>query len=91
MISCLFQALFTKTVGPTKEVYLIYNDKAKSKGMAIVEFTRKEDARNAKHKYNNRVIDGSEYILPLRCVVSRPLRIKDHSHMLLVHRTTYLD
>ncbi|TCD70710.1 hypothetical protein EIP91_002086 [Steccherinum ochraceum] len=51
------ESLFKKTVGPTREVCLIYNSAGKSKGMAIVEFTRKEDARLARQKYNNRVID----------------------------------
>ena len=50
-----------KTVGPVREVSLIYNSAGKSKGMAIVEFQRLGDARIARQKYNKKIIDGSKY------------------------------
>ena len=55
------QALFTKTVGPVKESFIVYNNQGNSKGMAVVYFARKEDAMIARAKYNGKIIDGSEW------------------------------
>ena len=55
------QALFTKTVGPVKEAFIVYNNQGNSKGMAVVCFARKEDAMIARAKYNGKIIDGSEW------------------------------
>lgn len=47
-----------------KDLFIVYNSQAKSKGMAIVTFSRPGDASVARAKFNNKVIDGSE-----RCFV----------------------
>ncbi|KAG9313555.1 hypothetical protein JVU11DRAFT_5882 [Chiua virens] len=52
------QELFQKTVGPLKEVFLIYNSQGRSKGMAIVTFQRSGDAAVARTKYDGKFIDG---------------------------------
>jgi len=54
--------LFNKTVGPTKEVVLFYNDKALPKGMALVGFQRDGDAALAADKYDGRFVDNSELL-----------------------------
>ena len=54
------QALFVKTVGPVKEAFVVYNNQANSKGMAVVTFQRSEDAMVARKKFNGKIIDGSE-------------------------------
>lgn len=51
--------LFTKTVGPVKEVFIVYNSQGKSKGMAVVAFQRNKDAGIARAKFNGKIIDGS--------------------------------
>jgi len=50
--------LFNKTVGPTKEVMLFYNDKGLPKGMALVGFQRDSDAALAADKYDGRFVDN---------------------------------
>ncbi|KAF9652617.1 hypothetical protein BDM02DRAFT_2796109 [Thelephora ganbajun] len=57
--------LFNKTVGPTKEVILFYNDKGSPKGMALVGFQRNGDAALAADKYDGRFVDNK-----------RPLRVE---------------
>ncbi|KAJ7267005.1 hypothetical protein B0H12DRAFT_1099172 [Mycena haematopus] len=50
--------LFTKTVGPLRESFLIYNSQGKSKGMAVVAFQRPGDAAIAREKYDGKIVDG---------------------------------
>jgi len=52
------EELFKRTVGPIKDMFIIYNNQGKSKGMAIVTFHRLTDAGVARSKYNGKVIDG---------------------------------
>ncbi|KIM60645.1 hypothetical protein SCLCIDRAFT_1216708 [Scleroderma citrinum Foug A] len=52
------EELFRKTVGPLKEVFLIYNSQGRSKGMAIVAFQRPGDAEVARAKYDGKFVDG---------------------------------
>ncbi|KAH7919047.1 hypothetical protein BV22DRAFT_1041269 [Leucogyrophana mollusca] len=52
------EELFQKTVGPLKEVFLIYNSQGRSKGMAVVAFQRSGDAAVARAKYDGKFIDG---------------------------------
>jgi THO complex subunit 4 len=40
-------------------MFIIYNNQARSKGMALVTFHRPVDAGVARSKYNGKVIDGS--------------------------------
>jgi THO complex subunit 4 len=47
---CHLQDLFTKTVGPLQDSFLIYNSSGKSKGMAIVSFQRAGDAAVAREE-----------------------------------------
>lgn len=54
--------LFNKTVGPTKDAILFYNDKGMPKGMALVSFQRGGDAALAANKYDGRFVDNSELI-----------------------------
>ncbi|KAH0835905.1 hypothetical protein J3R83DRAFT_9800 [Lanmaoa asiatica] len=56
--ACPQQELFRKTVGPLKEVFLIYNSQGRSKGMALVSFQRSGDAAVARAKYDGKYIDG---------------------------------
>lgn len=58
------QDLLKKTVGPLKDVFLIYNSQGKSKGMAVVTFQRPGDAAVACTKYDGKIVDGSQYLLP---------------------------
>lgn len=53
------QELFNKTVGPTNNVFLIFNSQGHPKGMAVVSFQRAADAALAKEKYNGKIVDGS--------------------------------
>lgn len=64
------QELFRKTVGPLKEVFLIYNSQGRSKGMAVVAFQRSGDAAVARAKYDGKFIDGRK--CPSRRALSRP-------------------
>ena len=57
----VLQELFRKTVGPLKEVFLIYNSQGRSKGMAIVSFQRSGDAAVARSKYDGKFIDGRKH------------------------------
>jgi len=59
------EILFTKTVGPVKEAFIVYNSQGKSKGMAVVAFQRASDAAVARAKYNGKIVDGR-----------RPIRIE---------------
>ncbi|CDO77088.1 hypothetical protein BN946_scf184473.g32 [Trametes cinnabarina] len=54
----LLQILFSKTVGPVKEVFMVYNSQGRSKGMAVVSFARAGDAAVARAKYNGKIVDG---------------------------------
>lgn len=56
----LLKELFKKTIGPLKDSFLVYNSRGSSKGMAVVEFQRSEDASTAKAKYDGRFVDGRE-------------------------------
>lgn len=55
--------LFTRTVGPVRDVFLVYNSQGRSKGMAIITFARPEDAAQAREMYNGKIIDDSECLL----------------------------
>ncbi|TRM63561.1 hypothetical protein BD626DRAFT_456967 [Schizophyllum amplum] len=57
------EELFTKTVGPLREFFLIYNNQGRSKGMAVVGFQRKGDAAVARAKYNMKIVDGRRPIV----------------------------
>lgn len=57
------QDLFKKTVGPLKDMFLVYNSQGKSKGMAVVTFARPGDAAIARQKYDGKVVDGRAYII----------------------------
>jgi THO complex subunit 4 len=52
------EELFKRTIGPVKDLFIIYNNQARSKGMAVVTFHRPADAEVARSKYNSKVIDG---------------------------------
>jgi len=52
------EELFKRTVGPIKDMFIIYNNQGRSKGMAIVTFHRPTDAGVARTKYDGKVIDG---------------------------------
>ncbi|OBZ65642.1 mRNA export protein mlo3 [Grifola frondosa] len=52
------EVLFTRTVGPVKDVFMVYNSQGKSKGMAVVSFQRPGDAVIARGKYNGKIVDG---------------------------------
>ncbi|KAI0064409.1 hypothetical protein BV25DRAFT_1823406 [Artomyces pyxidatus] len=69
--------LFKRTVGPLQDVFLVYNNKANSKGMAVVTFQRPGDAVAARVKYNGKTVDNRhrmkvEIILDADEVSSRP-------------------
>ena len=61
----ILQMLFSKTVGPLKDNFMVYNSQGKSKGMAIVTFARPGDAALARSKYHGKIVDGSECHLSL--------------------------
>ncbi|RDX47239.1 hypothetical protein OH76DRAFT_1406127 [Lentinus brumalis] len=52
------EILFSRTVGPVKDVFMVYNSQGNSRGMAIVSFTRQGDAAVARAKYNGKIVDG---------------------------------
>ncbi|KAH9171369.1 hypothetical protein EDB89DRAFT_2070911 [Lactarius sanguifluus] len=52
------EELFKRTVGPIKDMFIIYNSQGRSKGMAVVTFQRATDAVSAQSKYDGKVIDG---------------------------------
>jgi THO complex subunit 4 len=52
------EELFKRTVGPIKEIFIIYNNQGRPKGMAVVTFQRATDAVSARSKYDGKVIDG---------------------------------
>ncbi|KAL4249454.1 ALYREF mRNA export adapter [Abortiporus biennis] len=52
------KVLFEKTVGPLKDLFLIYNSRGMSKGMAVVTFQRSADAGIARQKYHGKIIDS---------------------------------
>ncbi|KAF9528687.1 hypothetical protein CPB83DRAFT_766388 [Crepidotus variabilis] len=52
------EELFQKTVGPLREVFVVYNSQGRSKGMAVVTFQRAGDAAVARAKYHGKVVDG---------------------------------
>jgi THO complex subunit 4 len=55
--------LFKKTVGPTHNVFIIYNSSGNSKGMAVAHFARPGDAAVAKQKYHGKIVDSSAFFL----------------------------
>ncbi|KAF5311093.1 hypothetical protein D9619_008160 [Psilocybe cf. subviscida] len=59
------EELFSKTVGPVKDSFLVYNSQGLSKGMAVVTFHRPGDALIARARYDGKVVDGR-----------RPIRIE---------------
>lgn len=48
-------------MGPLKDMFLVYNSQGNSKGMAVVTFTRPEDAAIAREKYDSKIVDGRRY------------------------------
>ncbi|THH16121.1 hypothetical protein EW146_g4469 [Bondarzewia mesenterica] len=56
------EELFKRTVGPMKDLFIVYNNQGNSKGMAIVTFQRPGDAAVARQKYNNKIVDGRHRI-----------------------------
>jgi RNA recognition motif-containing protein len=52
------QELFSATIGPLLDVFVIYNKLSQSKGMAVIHFKSPLDARRARERYNGKVIDG---------------------------------
>ncbi|KAI8976672.1 hypothetical protein BD414DRAFT_446192 [Trametes punicea] len=52
------EALFARTVGPVKDVFMVYNPQGRSRGMAVVTFARAGDAAVARAKYNGKIVDG---------------------------------
>ncbi|KAF9449829.1 hypothetical protein P691DRAFT_798832 [Macrolepiota fuliginosa MF-IS2] len=54
--------LFKKTVGPLKDMFLVYNNQGMSKGMAVVTFARPGDAAVAREKYDGKIVDGRRRI-----------------------------
>lgn len=56
----LWKDLFKRTVGPMKDLFIIYNSQGRSKGMAVVTFQRPGDALVARMKYNQKIVDGSK-------------------------------
>ncbi|KAF7316235.1 RNA annealing protein [Mycena indigotica] len=57
--------LFKRTIGPVRELFVIYNSQGLSKGMAVVSFQRPGDARKAQERFSGSMIDGR-----------RPIRIQ---------------
>jgi len=62
--------LFNRTIGPTKEVMLFYNDKGLPKGMAMVWFQRDGDAAVAADRYDGRFVDNKR-LLKVEIVVGK--------------------
>lgn len=58
-----WKELFKRTVGPMKDLFIIYNSQGRSKGMAVVTFHRPGDAVVARTKYNQKIVDGSKPFL----------------------------
>ncbi|KAI5996340.1 hypothetical protein EDD15DRAFT_2163766 [Pisolithus albus] len=56
------EELFRKTVGPLREVFLVYNSQGRSKGMAVISFQRPGDAAAARAKYDGKFVDGRRQI-----------------------------
>ncbi|KAI0367662.1 hypothetical protein BV20DRAFT_970221 [Pilatotrama ljubarskyi] len=52
------EVLFARTVGPVKDVFMVYNSQGRSRGMAVVTFARPGDAAVARAKYNGKIVDG---------------------------------
>ncbi|KAI0350867.1 hypothetical protein OH77DRAFT_1524555 [Trametes cingulata] len=52
------EVLFSRTVGPVKDVFMVYNSQGRSRGMAVVTFARPGDAAVARAKYNGKIVDG---------------------------------
>ncbi|KZT04501.1 uncharacterized protein LAESUDRAFT_715547 [Laetiporus sulphureus 93-53] len=52
------EMLFTKTVGPVRDTFIVYNSQGHSKGMAVVTFKRSSDAAIARAKYHQKIVDG---------------------------------
>lgn len=50
--------LFTATIGPLHDVFVIYNKLQQSRGMAIIHFKNSLDAKRARDRYHGKVIDG---------------------------------
>ncbi|KDQ58719.1 hypothetical protein JAAARDRAFT_34574 [Jaapia argillacea MUCL 33604] len=56
------EELFSKTVGPLQEVFLVYNSNGRSKGIAVVTFQRAGDAQIARMKYHHKIVDSKKPI-----------------------------
>jgi len=65
VVSPFAQELFNSTVGPLRQVTLHFDSSGRSKGVAAVLFQKAGDGTKAYTQYNNRLIDGSQYRLPL--------------------------
>ncbi|KAJ8463930.1 hypothetical protein ONZ51_g9930 [Trametes cubensis] len=52
------EARLDSTVGPVKDVFMVYNSQGRSRGMAVVTFARTGDAAVARAKYNGKIVDG---------------------------------
>jgi len=50
--------LFSATIGPLFDVFVIYNKLQQSRGMAVVHFKNSLDAKRARDRYHGKVIDG---------------------------------
>ncbi|KAI0656951.1 hypothetical protein C8Q70DRAFT_935288 [Cubamyces menziesii] len=50
--------IISRTVGPVKDVFMVYNSQGRSRGMAVVTFARTGDAAVARAKYNGKIVDG---------------------------------
>lgn len=57
----ILQELFSTTIGPLRKLAMSYRANGQSTGQVTVEFQKSDDAAQAYQKYNNRLIDGSEY------------------------------
>ncbi|KAG8906289.1 hypothetical protein FRB99_007158 [Tulasnella sp. 403] len=49
--------LMDSTVGPLKEAFCVYDKAGKATGMAVVHFSRSNDAARARALYNHKIID----------------------------------
>lgn len=65
---CVQQELFATTIGPLRKAAMSYRANGQSTGVCTVEFQRADDAARAYSQYNNRLIDGSEYMASDRLV-----------------------
>lgn len=60
---------------------MVYNNQGKSRGMAVVTFTRPGDAAVARTKYNGKIVDGREFSFICDLSMSLPvLRLYGRGH-----------